>query len=457
MSLTTTNPATGEVEDTFDEISQEEVQAKLKKSIQAFRSWQDVPFEERSKLFQKMANHLENNARKYGEIITKEMGKPISSAVGEVEKCAWNCKHYAEKGVEYLESIDIETESDESFVRFDPLGPILLVMPWNYPFWQVLRMGVPVLMAGNTIVLKHASNVPQCAQAIENIFHEVGFPEGVFQNLPIRSKKVDPIIKGDIVRGVSLTGSVPAGGAVAKQAGAEIKKTVLELGGSDPFIVLEDADVEHAANVGCKARLKNCGQSCIAAKRFIVEESVADDFTEKLKFLFEDYKLGDPMQEDTDIGPLSSEDMLENIKTQVNESVQMGATVIAGGEELERQGYYYKPTILTDITDDMPVFKEETFGPVATIRTVEDEQEAVEVANNSEFGLGAAIFSQDIEQAKQLIPKIDSGMVFVNEMVATDPRMPTGGVKKSGYGRELGEWGIKEFTNKKTVSIDYNN
>ncbi len=453
MPIQSLNPATGQVEKTFDALSAEQIEEKLVKADQAFTSWKKTSFVERSKLLLAAAEELKSNARKYGEIMTREMGKPIIQAISEVEKCAWNCEHYAEDGEKYLQAEKIETEASESYVQYEPLGVVLLVMPWNFPLWQVFRMAVPVIMAGNTVVLKHASNVPQSALACEEVCKQAGFPEGVFQTLLIGSRDVEGILRDPRVKGVSLTGSEKAGSIVAGIAGTEIKPVVMELGGSDPFIVLEDADIEFACETARISRLLNGGQVCISAKRFLVHGSRFKDFCDRLKTIFDGYIVGDPMDEKTQMGPMSSEQGMLDIERQVNSSVEMGAKILTGGRRLEREGFFYTPTILTDITPEMPAWEEETFGPVASIISFDTVDEAIAIANNTTFGLGASLFTQDMELAKKVIPQIETGMVFVNGFVKTDPRLPTGGVKRSGVGRELGAWGIRAFTNVKTVWI----
>jgi len=453
MAIQSLNPATGNVEKTFDAISKEELEEKLAKADATFHTWKHAPFAERARLLHAASEEMKKNARAYGEIITAEMGKPIAQATSEVEKCAWNCDHYADNGEAYLQSESIETEASESYVQYDPLGVILLVMPWNFPFWQVFRMAAPVIMAGNTVVLKHASNVPQSALACERVFRNAGFPEGVFQTLLVGSSDVETILRDKRIKGVSLTGSEKAGSIVAGIAGTEIKPVVMELGGSDPFIVLKDADIQLTCEQARISRLLNGGQVCISAKRFLVHSSRAEEFTSKLKDIFEGYTVGDPMDETTQMGPMSSESGLRDIARQVKESVDMGATVLTGGKQLDRDGIFYTPTILTNVTPEMPAWKEETFGPVATVMVFDTIDEAIALANDSSFGLGASLFTNNMDLAKEIIPKLESGMVFVNGFVKTDPRLPTGGIKRSGVGRELGFAGIRAFTNIKTVWV----
>ncbi|PIZ94565.1 MAG: NADP-dependent succinic semialdehyde dehydrogenase [Candidatus Magasanikbacteria bacterium CG_4_10_14_0_2_um_filter_37_12] len=453
MSIQSLNPATGQIEKTFESLTSEQIEQKLVKADEAFSSWKKTSFVERARLLMSAAKEMRENARKYGEIMTREMGKPILQAISEVEKCAWNFEHYAEHGEKYLQSENIETEASESYVQYEPLGVILLVMPWNFPLWQVFRMAVPVIMAGNTVLLKHASNVPQCALVCEDIFRQAGFPEGIFQTLLIGSGDVEDILRDPRVKGVSLTGSEKAGSTVAGIAGAEVKPVVMELGGSDPFIVLEDADVEFACEQAKISRLLNAGQVCLSAKRFLVHLSRYEEFCDRLKHMFEGYIVGDPMDEKTQMGPMSSEQGFLDIIKQVDASIKMGATVLTGGNRLKKDGFFFTPTILSDVTLHMPAWKEETFGPVATVMPFDSTDEAVALANDSLFGLNASLYTQDINLAKEIIPRLEAGSVFVNGVVKTDPRLPTGGIKRSGVGRELGAYGIRAFCNVKTVWI----
>lgn len=453
MPIQTHNPATGVTEKIFEPLTHEEVQEKIARGDSAYSQWKKTTLAQRAALLQKAAAELRSRSDYYGSLITKEMGKPITQAIAEAEKCAWNCEHYAETGGSYLKPVSIKTEASESYVQFDPMGVVLLVMPWNFPLWQVFRMAAAVIMAGNTVVLKHASNVPQCALACEEVFVRAGFPAGVFQTLLIGSGQVEGVLRDGRIKGVSLTGSEKAGAIVSSIAGSEIKPVVMELGGSDPFIVLDDADIDLSCENAKISRLLNGGQVCISAKRFLVHESRVSEFVEKLQTVFESYVVGDPTDPKTQMGPMNSEQGLVDIERQVDESVAKGAKLITGGKRVGETGYFYAPTLLTNVTVDMPVWAEETFGPVASIMTFSTDEEAVQLANASEFGLGASIYTQDISRAKDMIPKLESGMVFVNGFVRTDPRLPTGGVKRSGVGRELGEWGIKAFTNAKTIWI----
>lgn len=453
MSLVSKNPATGEVMQEFDELTSEQIDAKIGKAQEAFHKWRKMSFAERAVPMKKLAQLMKERAREYGEIMTREMGKPISQAIAEAEKCAWAAEFYAEKAEEFLAPEIIETDGSESYVQHDPLGIVLAVMPWNFPFWQALRAACPALMAGNTMLLKHASNVPECGIVIEKVFVDAGFPEGVFQNLTIRSSSVEQILTDKRVVAATLTGSEYAGSEVAKTCGSKIKPTVLELGGSDPFIVLSDADLDFTCENAVKARFQNNGQSCIAAKRFIVMEDRYEEFIEKYKAAVESQIMGDPMKEETQIGPLATEQILKDIEVQVEKSVEMGARVVTGAERGEGAGYFYKPTVLADVVKGMPLYDEETFGPAAAVIKVSSEEEALEVANDTDLGLGASIWTADTEKAKKMAADIFAGAVFINSMVKSDPRLPFGGTKTSGYGRELSHHGIKEFVNVKTVWV----
>lgn len=442
------NPYTGEELKTFEEMSPEAVDQALSSAEAAFAKWRKTGFPERAKLLQKAAGELRKNKQEYAETITKEMGKPITQSLAEVEKCAWVCEYYAENGEDQLAREEIETDAEKSYVTYEPLGVVLAVMPWNYPFWQVFRFAAPALMAGNVGVLKHASNVMMCGFNLQQVFERAGFPKGCFQNLAIGSKRVEEVIRDKRVRAVSLTGSVGAGSSVASVAGEEIKKTVLELGGSNALVVFEDANIDEAVKVCVQARFQNTGQSCIAGKRLLLHERIADKFLKKLKKEVEELKKGDPMEEETYVGVQAREDLAEDLEKQVNDSVSQGAQILLGGE---RKGTYYSPTIVTKVTQEMPVWAEETFGPAIAVMTFSNEDEAISLVNSSEFGLGVSIFTEDFQRAKSLAPRFDDGAVFVNELVKSDPRLPFGGTKNSGYGRELSYHGIREFTNIKTV------
>ncbi|MEM1136191.1 MAG: NAD-dependent succinate-semialdehyde dehydrogenase [Bacteroidota bacterium] len=451
MTFETINPFTNEIIATYPILTEKALSEKLEKSTSAFKTWKGTSFGHRSSLFYKVANLLRENKETYARTITLEMGKAIKEALAEVEKCAWVCEYYAEHAEAFLKDEVIESDAQKSFVSYEPIGAILAVMPWNFPYWQVFRFAAPYLMAGNIALLKHAPNVSGCALAIEGIFKEAGFPEGAFQSLIIDVDLVKQVIKSDIVQGVTLTGSERAGGAVASLAGQNIKKTVLELGGSDPFIVLPDADLAQAAKVAVQSRMLNAGQSCIAAKRFIVVESVKEAFTEKVYQEITALKTGDPLLTETTTGPLARIDLAENLNKQVKATIKAGAGLIVGGEQ---EKAHFNPALLVDVKPGMPGFDEETFGPAASIIPVQDEKEAILYANKSIYGLGASIWTKDIEKAVVLGRKINSGGVFINSMVKSDPRLPFGGIKKSGYGRELSHHGIKEFVNAKTIYVD---
>ena len=444
------NPYTGETIEEHREFTSKDIDAALAKASSCFKEWSQTTFDERSRLMNRAAEELRSNSREYAEVISKEMGKPIKQAVAEVEKCAWVCDYYAENASEQLQDLEIGTDADRSYVRYAPLGPVLAIMPWNYPFWQVFRFAAPALMAGNVGVLKHASNVMLSANNIQQVFERAGFPEGCFLNLVIGSKKVEEVINDKRVKAVTLTGSTKAGMAVAEAAGKNIKKSVLELGGSNALVVLENANIEETVKVCVQARFQNTGQSCIAGKRLLLQETIADEFLKKFKKAVEELKSGDPMDENTYIGVQARADLAEDLDEQVQRSIQQGAKVMLGGK---RKDAYYEPTILTGVTKDMPVFQEETFGPVIAVTTFKNTNEAVDLVNATGFGLGVSVFTQDLEEAEKLIPRFDDGAVFINELVKSDPRLPFGGTKNSGYGRELSLFGIKEFVNIQTVFI----
>ncbi|OKL38452.1 NAD-dependent succinate-semialdehyde dehydrogenase [Pontibacter flavimaris] len=453
MAIQTVNPATGEVVKSFTPHTSAEVKQKIEAAEKAFRSWRDVSFEERARHMNRQAEILESEAEKYGRIISLEMGKPLKDGIAEVKKCALACRYYADNAADFLADEEIETKAERSLIAFEPLGVVLAVMPWNFPFWQAYRFLAPALMAGNVGLLKHASNVPQCGLAIEEIVRKAGFPEDVFQTLLIGSKEVNAVIEHPHVKAVTLTGSEGAGSHVAQKAGQEIKKTVLELGGSDAFIVLEDADLEQASETAVKSRMVNTGQSCIAAKRFIVVESIADAFLQKFKTKMEKLKTGDPLQDEIDFGPLARVDLAEDLEKQVQESVKQGAEVVLDGGREGKDSAYFKPMILKNVKPGMPAYEEEMFGPVAAVMVVKDEEEAIKVANDSRFGLGGAVWTQDRECGLRVARKVETGAMFVNAMVASSPEMPFGGIKKSGYGRELSYLGIREFVNQKSIWV----
>jgi succinate-semialdehyde dehydrogenase/glutarate-semialdehyde dehydrogenase len=447
------NPSTGDTIASFDEHTPDAIEQALVRAVQAQRDWARTPISERVRLLTKAAGVLRARKADYAALITTEMGKPIVEAEAEIEKCAWNCDFYAEKAEEFLAPEIVASNATESSVEFDPLGIVLAIMPWNYPFWQLFRFLAPALAAGNGAVLKHASNVPQCALAIEEVLREAGAPEGLFRTLLIGPSAVEAVIADPRIAAVTLTGSTEVGSLVASQAGRQLKKQVLELGGSDPFIVLADADVKEAAAVATRARFLNVGQSCIAAKRFIVEESIADEFVAALCTHVEALVVDDPMNRQSNIGPMARANLRDDLKSQIERSIGAGAELKLGGKPLERPGFYYAPTVLDRVTPDMAAFAEETFGPAAAVIRVRDAEEAISLANATEFGLGAALWTRDLDRARQLARRIEAGAVFINGMVASDPRLPFGGIKKSGYGRELGEFGIREFTNIKSVWI----
>ncbi|CAN5304658.1 NAD-dependent succinate-semialdehyde dehydrogenase [soil metagenome] len=454
MPLTTVNPATGEILHTYETLSNGELDERIGRAAAAFERHRRTSFEERAEKLTRAAAILESEARSFGELMTREMGKPIAAAVAEAVKCARACRFYAENGAELLADEAIETDAERSWIRHLPLGPVLAVMPWNFPFWQVFRFAAPALMAGNVGLLKHASSVPGCALAIEDILTRAGFAEGVFQALLIEVEQVERIIDDPRVRAVTLTGSTGAGSSVAQQAGKRIKKTVLELGGSDPFIVMPSADLDEAVATAVRARTLNNGQSCIAAKRFIVHADVAAEFETEFVARMKALTVGNPMDPATDVGPLATPEILEGVERQVQETVAMGARVLVGGERLaDRPGNFYPPTVLTDVCEGSPAYGDEIFGPVAALFRVGDLDEALRLANDTPFGLGSSIWTHDPVERDEAIERLDAGMTFVNAMVASDPRLPFGGVKHSGYGRELSGLGIREFVNAKTVYV----
>ena len=454
MAIATINPATGATLKSFEAESHAVVDGKIDQAAAAWADWRLRPIGERAGMLNQLAGVLDSRRDEWARLATLEMGKPIGAARAEVEKCAFVCRHYAEQAERYLADETIESGASRSWVAYQPLGPVLAVMPWNFPYWQVFRFAAPATAAGNVGLLKHASNVPGCAVAIEDVFREAGYPEGVFQSLLVPSDVVADVVADDRVRAATLTGSGPAGRSVASIAGEHLKKTVLELGGSDPFVVLDDADVEAAAETGAWARNLNGGQSCIAAKRFVVQDSVYDEFAARFVEEVESLVVGDPMDGDTQVGPQARRDLMETLHGQVEASVEAGATVLTGGEPMDREGSFYPPTVLADVPAGCPADSEEVFGPVAALFRVGDEDEAVEKANDTEFGLGASVWSQDRERGERVAAGLDAGCTYVNQLVKSDPRVPFGGVKESGYGRELGEAGIKEFVNRKTVWVE---
>jgi succinate-semialdehyde dehydrogenase/glutarate-semialdehyde dehydrogenase len=453
MAIASINPATGETIATFEAHTSADVEQKLQRSMDAFARNRTRSFAERAMRMHRAAELLDERAREFARTITLEMGKPITAAIAEVKKCAMVCRFYADHAEAYLAPETIATDAKESYVRFDPLGPVLAVMPWNFPFWQVFRFAAPALMAGNTGLLKHASNVPQSALAIEDIFREAGFDHGEFQTLLISSDQVAALLEDERVKAATLTGSEPAGASVAAGAAKRIKKSVLELGGSDPFIVLPSADLAEAVKIGVKARIVNNGQSCIAAKRFIVHEDVAEQFERDFVAAMDALRIGDPLDEMTEVGPLATPQIADELEKQVAASVEAGARLLTGGKRIGERGNFYAPTVLASIPESAPAYAEETFGPVASLFRISNVEEAIALANATPFGLGASVWTSDRAEAERFIREIEAGQVFVNAMVASDPRMPFGGVKHSGFGRELGVYGIREFVNIKTVWV----
>ena len=453
MTIATINPATGRTERTFQPLSDAELEARIQCAADTYRRYRRLALPERTRMLIRAAEILEAEKEVFGRLMTLEMGKTLKAAVDEAVKCALGCRYYAEHAESFLAEEKIATSATRSFIRYEPMGPILAIMPWNFPFWQVFRFAAPALAAGNVGLLKHASNVPQCALAIEDILRRAGFPEGCFQTLLIDTDRVQRIIEDPRIAGVTLTGSNAAGSAVGSAAGKQIKKSVLELGGSDPFIVTPTANLDAAVRTAVKARVINNGQSCIAAKRFIVVGSIADDFERKLVAGMESLQVGDPLDPNTDIGPLANEAQVKTLAGQVERSVSDGARLLTGGHRLDRPGYYFAPGVLTDISPDAPAYREEVFGPVALLFRARDIDHAIAIANDSPFGLGASAWTNDETERRRFITELESGMVFINAMVASDPRLPFGGVKESGYGRELSEHGLREFVNIKTVWI----
>ena len=458
MPISSINPATGEVLKTFDSLNEQQLEDRLARGAETFREHRRTSFADRAERMMRAAEILEAEKKSFARTMTLEMGKPIKAAVQEAEKCAWVCRYYAENAERHLSDEIAETNATRSFIRYQPLGVVLAVMPWNFPFWQVFRFAAPALMAGNVGLLKHASNVPQCALAIEDIFHRAGFLEGAFQTLLIGSGAVEKVLEDPRVAAATLTGSEPAGRSVASIAGTQIKKAVLELGGSDPFIVMPSANFEEAVSTAVKARTINNGKSCIAAKRFIVHDAIYDRFEKEFVGAMKQLRIGDPITESTDIGPLATEQILKDLQDQVNVSVAAGAKILTGGQRaaltgpLER-GNFYEPTVLADIPKESPAYRDELFGPVASLFRVNSIDEAIELANATTFGLGSAAWTNDPKERDRFVNEIEAGSVFVNGMVASDPRLPFGGVKHSGYGRELSYFGIREFVNIKTVWI----
>ena len=453
MAIATINPATGEVVKKFDALSDAQVDEKIAKAFKTFQSYRKTSFADRARWMVKAGQILESEKESLGRLMTLEMGKTLSSAVAEASKCASTCQYYADHAASFVTDEVIETTASKSYIHYQPVGIVLAVMPWNYPFWQVFRFIAPGMMAGNVGLLKHASNVPQCALKIEEILLCAGFPDGVFQTLLIGASQVDRILNDPRVAAATLTGSEQAGIQVGISAARRIKKVVLELGGSDPFLVMPSADLAEAAATAVKARTLNNGQSCIAAKRFIVHEQIADQFEKEFVSRMNELKLGDPFDRETDVGPLATPDAVKDLDADVQKTLQAGAKLLTGGKPLAGPGNFYPPTVLTNIPKDSPAYREELFGPVASIFRVKNIEEAIALANDSRFGLGASAWTSDPAERERFINELEAGMVFINQMVASDPRVPFGGVKASGHGRELGPYGIREFTNAKTVWI----
>ncbi|HLZ41267.1 MAG TPA: NAD-dependent succinate-semialdehyde dehydrogenase [Candidatus Sulfotelmatobacter sp.] len=453
MAIASINPATGEVIKTFQPLTDAEIEKKVQLAVNTFKAERKTPFSVRAQRMRKAAEILERDKDKFAHLMTLEMGKTYKSAVAEAVKCTTACRYYAENAEKMLADEIVDAGAKKSFIRYLPIGPVLAVMPWNFPFWQVFRFAAPALMAGNVGLLKHASNVPQCALAIESIFLEAGFPEGAFQTLLIGSGAVDALLNDPRIMAATLTGSEQAGIEVGMGAAKRIKKVVLELGGSDPFVVMPSADMEAAVSTAVQARVQNNGQSCIAAKRFIVHEQIANEFEKKFVAKMQSLNVGDPFDEETDVGPLSTPDAVKGLDADVQKTVQAGAKLLTGGHPLERPGNFYAPTVLTNIPKNSPAYGEELFGPVASVFRVKDQDEAIRLANDVRFGLGSSVWTNDEKERERFINELEAGMVFVNKMVASDPRIPFGGVKASGHGRELGVVGIREFVNAKTVWV----
>ncbi len=453
MAIASINPATGQTIRVYEPFSPPLVEEKLARASQTFEQWRETPFSLRAENLARAADILETRKHDLGALMTSEMGKTLASAIAEAEKCALGCRYYAEHGEKHLRPESIATNASKSFVTYQPLGPVLAIMPWNFPLWQVFRFAAPALMAGNVGLLKHASNVSGCALAIEEVLHQAGFPEGAFQTLLLEADRVAPLLRDERIAAATLTGSEPAGRSVAQTAGSQIKKTVLELGGSDPFIVMPSTPLDSTVTAAVKARVINNGQSCIAAKRFIVADSIYDEFESTFVNQMKALRLGNPIDEKTDVGPLATAKIRDELHVQVERARTGGARILTGGKCVDGPGYYYQPTVLTGVARDSDVFHEELFGPVAMLFRVKDIAEAIDLANDSPFGLGASVWTQDENEQRTAIERIEAGQVFINAAVASDPRLPFGGVKRSGYGRELSALGIREFVNAKTVWI----
>lgn len=447
------NPFNNQLIKEYPEMSTEKVESSIEKAHTEWQHWKTTSFNMRSRLMLQLANELRTYKEKYAAIVTDEMGKPIGESLAEVEKSAWVCEYYAQEAPRMLQDEQIISDATNSFVNFESLGVVLAVMPWNFPFWQVFRFAAPAIMAGNVAVLKHASNVMGCAKAIETVIRNAGFPAAVFTNLNIGSKQVEAVIQNPKVKAVTLTGSEYAGSKVALAAGKEIKKSVLELGGADAYIVMEDANLEEAAYWAVFSRMLNNGQSCIAAKRFIVQRSVLEQFLHLMEKELEKWTIGNPQLEETKVGPLARRDLLIDLQEQIKDAKKKGAKILRGGKAIKGVGFFFEPTIITDITPEMRIYHEETFGPVFSVFTVKNQEEAIAIANDSDFGLGGSIWTNNHERGLMMARRIESGAVFVNGMTKSDPRLPFGGIKKSGFGRELSHYGIKEFVNMKTIWV----
>ncbi|HWS87764.1 MAG TPA: NAD-dependent succinate-semialdehyde dehydrogenase [Pyrinomonadaceae bacterium] len=453
MTIATINPATGELLKTFEPHSDSEVEERLRLAAEAFRAHRRTSFAARGELLLRVAELLESRRERYGRLITTEMGKPFAAAARELEKGARACRFYAEEAERLLATEHVTTSARESYVRYEPLGAVLAVMPWNFPFWQVIRVAAPALMAGNVVLVKHAPNVPQCALEVEELFREAGFPRGVLQTLLVEVDKVAGLIADPRVAAVTLTGGEAAGSRVAAEAGRHVKKTVLELGGSDPFIVMPSADMDEAVKTAVRARLLNSGQSCIAAKRFIIHETVYDEFERRFAAGMESLRVGDPFDEMTEVGPLATEQMLRNLDAQVRDALEAGARLVLGGGRLPGRGFYYAPSVLGDVPAHARAYREELFGPVALLFRAHDIEDAIRLANDTPYGLGASAWTNDAREARRFVEEVEAGSVFINGLVSSDPRLPFGGVKRSGYGREMGAHGLREFVNVKTVWV----
>ena len=454
MNLISINPTNSKILKSYKEISNDSINQIIDSSYNTYLEWQNKSISYRSEKMKNLAELLRLRKEELGSLMTREMGKPISQSIAEAEKCAWVCDYYADNAEQFLSNKAISTDSTKSFISFQPIGLVLAIMPWNFPFWQVFRFASPTLMAGNVGILKHASNVQGCAKEIEKLFLESGFPKHAFSNLVIGSNKVSNVIKNPLVRAVTLTGSTPAGKSVASLAGSLLKKTVLELGGNDPYVILEDADLDNAVDSCIAGRMLNTGQSCIAAKRFIVVKSCLNDFIDKVEQKIKNMKMGDPLDSTIDIGPMINNDARDELHEQVLLSVDKGAILRSGGKIPDKEGSFYPPTLLTNVKPGMPAFDDELFGPVAVIISAKDEDHAIELANKTNYGLGAAIFTRDLDKGEKIATnKLEAGSCFVNDFVKSDPRLPFGGIKESGYGRELSEYGLLEFVNIKSIVI----